>query len=102
MRVNPNNDTSEIIGGPSQAARRPARLEQDNPTLTSDDKLSQALEQTPQVRAEAVARAKALVRDPAYPPQVLINKLAALLAVHLSTQEASSRNEPGTDGDNAP
>ena len=45
--------------------------------------LNKALEQTPEVRADVVARAKALVESPSYPPLETINKVAALLGLNL-------------------
>ncbi|HEY1171413.1 MAG TPA: hypothetical protein VGH19_08605 [Verrucomicrobiae bacterium] len=39
--------------------------------------------QTPDVRADVIARAKKLVADPAYPPTETIRKIANLLAVNL-------------------
>ena len=99
MRVNPNSETPEVSGAATQPTRRPARLEQDQLTVTSSEKLSQALEATPAVRAEAVAQARALVRDTSYPPQELINKLAALLAVHLSTTEPAASPDPAQGRD---
>ena len=45
--------------------------------------LDQALKQTPDVRAEAVARARELVGTQAYPPIEMINKIANLLALHI-------------------
>jgi len=51
-------------------------------TLTTDNatRLKAALENTPAVRPEVVARASALAMDPAYPPLAIIEKLALMIA----------------------
>ena len=47
----------------------------------------QALADAPDVRAEKVARGKALVADPNYPSKEQIKKMAGILAGHLSNCE---------------
>ena len=81
MRVNPNSDASAVT---ASTASRPApqpRLESDKLALTSSDNLTQALSQTPEVRAEKVAESKALIQDGSYPPEAIIRKISALLAI---------------------
>jgi anti-sigma28 factor (negative regulator of flagellin synthesis) len=81
MRVNPNSDAAAVT---ASAASRPApqpRLESDKLALTSSDNLTRALAQTPEVRAEKVAEAKALIQDGSYPPEAIIRKISALLAI---------------------
>jgi hypothetical protein len=80
----------------SQTAARPARLGQDQSNLASAQDLSSALEQTPVVRADQVARARDLVRDVSYPPQILIQKLSVLLATHLAPKGPT----PSDDSEN--
>jgi hypothetical protein len=46
--------------------------------------LNQALEATPETRADAVRRAQALVSQTSYPPPELINGIAKLLAAKLT------------------
>ncbi|HEY0550511.1 MAG TPA: flagellar biosynthesis anti-sigma factor FlgM [Verrucomicrobiae bacterium] len=46
--------------------------------------LHQALANEPDVRAEQVARGKALIADPNYPSQAQLKKIAGLLAENLS------------------
>ncbi len=87
MRVNPNSETSVVAGNPNRPAARPARIGQDETSLTAADRLDKALAQTPEVRADRVAEAQKLVRDVSYPPEELINKLSALLASHLDATE---------------
>ena len=44
------------------------------------------LKETAQIRPEAVARANALVSDPNYPSDDLLNKVAGVLAKHIQDQ----------------
>jgi hypothetical protein len=53
-------------------------------------RFQQALADAPDVRAETVARGKALVADPDYPSQEQIRKVAGILAGHLSNPKTSS------------
>ncbi len=46
--------------------------------------LEKTLQETPQVRPEAVAQASALVSDENYPSDALLNKMAGLLANKIS------------------
>ena len=44
------------------------------------------LKETAQIRPEAVARASALVSDPSYPSDDLLNKVAGVIAQHIQDQ----------------
>lgn len=55
--------------------------------MTSSNNLKHALEQTPTVRADKVAAAKALLADGSYPSDALLGKVADLLAEHLQAAE---------------
>jgi hypothetical protein len=59
------------------------------PDFEQSRSLDAALAELPDVRAEAVARGKALVADPNYPSQEQIKKMSRLLAANLG--RASSR-----------
>jgi hypothetical protein len=54
--------------------------------VTATDSLNRSLEQTPPVRADKVAEAKALIEDGTYPPAVIIRKISALLAIKIDSQ----------------
>jgi anti-sigma28 factor (negative regulator of flagellin synthesis) len=54
--------------------------------LTATESLNRSLEQTPELRAEKVAEAKALIQDGSYPPEVIIRKISALLAIKIDPQ----------------
>jgi hypothetical protein len=47
------------------------------------DALKSQLDSLPTSRADAVAKAKELVADSAYPPDYLLDRIANLLAIHL-------------------
>ena len=81
MRVNPNSDASAVAASTASRAAQEPRLESDKLALTSSDNLTRALTQTPEVRAEKVAEAKALIQDGSYPPEAIIRKISALLAI---------------------
>ena len=89
MRVNPNSDASVVAGTQSTPTARGPRLGQDNVALATSDSLDRALEQTPEVRSEKVAEAKALLQTGSYPPTVIIRKISALLAITINSQDAS-------------
>ena len=85
MRVHPNSESAGLNGIPKteRTAARATRPQQDELVLTTADKLNQTLKQTPSVRAEKVARAKALIADSSYPPKAVIDQVAAVLAPHI-------------------
>ena len=110
MRVNPNIEASGAGGTPRETAVQQPRLGQDELTLSSAGALARALEQAPEARAEKVERARTLMQDKSYPPQVLIRKLAELLATRLAVGaraqagdevEAKNVNPANDTSDNA-
>ena len=86
MRVNPNSETSAVSAPPGRIASPEPRLGQDQLAATATESLNRSLEQTPEVRADKVAEAKALIQDGSYPPAVIIRKISALLAIKLDSQ----------------
>jgi hypothetical protein len=58
-------------------------LGQDRIALEGSSRLDQAFAQTPEVRQEAVTRAQALIQDESYPPDAIIRKISALLAIEM-------------------
>jgi hypothetical protein len=50
-------------------------------------RLNQALTDTPEVRADQVARAKALVADPNYPSKEQLDRIAGLLAANWQRED---------------
>ena len=86
MRVNPNSETSAVSAPPGRIASPEPRLGQDQLAATATESLNRSLQQTPEVRADKVAEAKALIQDGSYPPAVIIRKISALLAIKLDSQ----------------
>jgi hypothetical protein len=54
-------------------------------TLATNETLDRALEQTPEVRADKVAEAKALLDNGTYPPAVIIRQISALLGAKITS-----------------
>ena len=86
MRVNTNSEASAVLATPGRTTAPEPRLEQDKQAFTTTESLNRSFEQTPEVRADKVAEAKALIEDGSYPPAVIIRKISALLAIKLGSQ----------------
>jgi hypothetical protein len=54
----------------------------DNTSFTATDSLEARLNTLPTVRPEQVDQAKSILANPNYPPAELLDRIAALLAVH--------------------
>lgn len=80
MKVNPNRDL-QTTASVSRTTKRPAKpaaaAESD---FQASTKLALKLAGTPTVRADKVARAKALIADPNYPDTKTVQKVAQSLA----------------------
>jgi hypothetical protein len=87
MRVNLNSEAPVVRAATKPVETAKARLGQDQVALTTTDSLNRSLEQTPAVRVDKVAEAKALVLDTSYPPAVMIRKISALLAIGIQAQD---------------
>lgn len=91
MRVDPNREISSVTGvAPRTVEKAGPDLGQDKLSLDKADELNRMLSQTPTARAEQVAQAKRLVLDASYPPEVLIHKIAALLANNMDLAGAKN------------
>ena len=88
MRVNPNSEIP-VVETPGRLAAQEPRMGQDKLTVATSSALNDALEQTPEVRADKVAEAKALIQNGSYPPEAIIRKISALLAVKIDSQDSS-------------
>ena len=89
MRVNQH---SELQGMPSvsgQPRTAETRLGHDRLALSGAEALNRALQQTPDLRADEVARAKELVKKSDYPSAVVTAQVAALLAQFLGGKSGS-------------
>lgn len=87
MRIESNSVPFAPTTVSSRTPARESRVEQDNSSMTSSNNLKHALEQTPTVRADKVAAAKALLADGSYPSEAMLGKVADLLAEHLQAAE---------------
>lgn len=92
MQINTNHQFSRVAG---IAAVRPAVIKPaitpspvtgDVASFPNANALNKALAQTPDIRADRVARARELIKQPDYPPAEMVRKIGELLAGHLSGQ----------------
>ena len=67
------------------------RIERNIMASVPDPFQIQALAETPDVRADKVARGKALIADPNYPSKEQMRKIAGLLAEKMMERNSSSR-----------
>lgn len=84
VKTNNNVDAAQRVIV-SQAKPRRTPLESDTTSFYRVQALDQALRATPEVRPEAVTRAKELISDVKYPPNATIEGIAALLALKLDS-----------------
>ena len=92
MQVNPSHQNDPV--GQTELVRRRAvpqkSAAEDAASFERSTALNEALAETPDVRPEVVARARALVGDPTYPPEVAIKKISQLLAMKIQSNEVQS------------
>ena len=87
MRVNAKNEVARTEGNPSAKAPRKAAAGTDKVDLKSTDNLHAALNATPEIRADKVAKAKQLVQDPNYPSAKVLSQVAKTLAQKIRHQD---------------
>lgn len=85
MITNTNNVGSSPIPSPDPRRNRASAAVSSGPaedTLSTENasRLKSALDNTPAIRPEVVARAASLAVDPAYPPLAIIEKIARMIA----------------------
>jgi hypothetical protein len=56
-------------------------------SFEASEGLNQALAANPEVRPDEVARARALIASEQYPPDVMVERIARLLALHWGQSE---------------
>lgn len=84
MEVQPNHAAGGI--NPTTTVRTEARRPKETTeqvNFAQSAAVEQALQKSPNVRTDAVERAKALVGNISYPPPETIRRLSNLLAMHL-------------------
>ena len=89
MRVNSNSQASAVPATSARTVDQQPRLEQDKVALNTTESINTALQQTPEVRSEKVAEARALIQTGSYPPEAIIRKLSALLAISINSRNSS-------------
>lgn len=90
MRINQHIDVAfQGTAGPGGPIRgTESRLAQDRLAITGAEALNRALQQTPELRTDEVARAKRHLEWSDYPSPVLTAQIATLLAQYLGPQPA--------------
>lgn len=86
VKANKNVDVAHRLTV-NQTKSRPPAVGADTTSFNRVAALDAALQATPKVRPETVARAKELLSDVKYPPTATIEGIAALLALKLKTGE---------------
>jgi hypothetical protein len=81
MKVNPNREVPSPARHFAETKSTARSNDTDKPNFVATNNLVQRLASTPDVRAEEVARAKALIADPDYPDAKTIRAIARQLAV---------------------
>jgi len=87
MEVDFNPGRSPITDSSQPVVRRETSAPATDNTMSFDQttSLQQTLRDTSQVRPEKVAQASALVADPSYPSDDVLDRLAGLLAQHINS-----------------
>ena len=87
MRLNSISELTATSAGlaprKANAADHKPTLEGDQLTTTDSEGLNRTLQQTPAVRADKVAQARALIADDSYPSHAQVAQVAELLAKNL-------------------
>lgn len=92
MQINTNYHFSPVEGVNAlrsvapKSAVGPAPATEDVASFPNATALNQALANTPDIRADKVARARELVNQSDYPPAEMVKKIGELLAGHLSNR----------------
>jgi len=91
MEIQPSSSYSPVAPAESRTARRAAAAPTDAGEFASTEALQRALESTPDVRPEAVARGKALAESDQYPPAATLTALARLFAVEFGDAKVKAQ-----------
>ncbi len=86
MRVDANNSYPGVTGISRRSKSRETQAApeaQDSPCTNEAERLKRSLE-TPDIRADKVARAKALVSEPSYPQDSVLSRVADVLSKNLA------------------
>ena len=90
MRIEPNSSVPDPIKLTAAKTKAPTVApEQSSVDFAASGKLVEQLKNTPEVRADKIAAAKALVNDPNYPDEATLRSVANNLAAHIKLQSAA-------------
>ena len=87
MRADTNSELSRAARIQAPTLSRKAPTESNTVNLAESHALDAALKAMPEMRAEQVARAEELIRDPGYPSDKAVDQVAEILARRLSSKE---------------
>jgi hypothetical protein len=87
MRIDTNSELSRAARIQAPTPPRKTPTEPNKVDLAKANALDAALKATPDTRAEQVARAKELIRDPGYPSGKVVDQVAAVLARRIRSKE---------------
>ncbi|HEY1789937.1 MAG TPA: hypothetical protein VGJ73_17460 [Verrucomicrobiae bacterium] len=79
--------TGNIPVSQSPVRREPAQSAASEMSFDNTQALEQTLKETPTVRPEAINRAAALLSDPGYPSDEVMNRVATVLAQNIGGQQ---------------
>ena len=88
MEVNFHLRNLDTVGGTSliRAAPKETHTAHEEVAIENSRALTNALRETPEIRAEIVRRATELVGEPSYPPPETIRKISHLLAIQMNPE----------------
>ena len=87
MRIEANSELSSAKSSQATTLPRKMPTERKQVDLAKAAALDAALKATPDVRAEQVAKAKALIQDPGYPSAKVVDQVAEVLAKRIRSKE---------------
>lgn len=87
MRVNPHGETAGPIRPTPLRSKGAPEEPRDAVDFTGPVALARVRENVPTMRADKVAKAKALVAGPAYPNETTLRRVAGVLADHIEQPE---------------
>ena len=73
--------------GPVRTIPKETHVVHELVTIENSRALTQALRDTPEIRADIVRRATELLSEPAYPPPDTIRRISELLAIQMSPED---------------
>ena len=91
MEVKPNASTGAVRNTTDRAVASPRATAAvtDSASFQGADAVNAAVRQTPDVRPEAVAQARALIADQKYPPLSTINAISKLIGATVSQDNSN-------------